>query len=372
MERNGNKGIGAGWFKSNILNKTADDEILEEEEVLEEDKEEIFEDKSKDVDQIKNMLSKNNKDKIVLDLIMPLENLIKDRQMVILNNDDLEDKLRVANEAIDRMKKNIEAQEVRLESRDREIQALENNLSNKQMSYDQLLEDYREFQKISSNEYEDISNRLNMEVNKYKRFNEEVANDQYVSMQKINTLEEKIRSLEIEKQQYLDNYNRVYQEKNDLMKSIDDFTKRMTFSFPTKGEEETRIEEEPRVEEATKKPAPVEKPVITEKKEEFKKNEGLAKSDAAMRFEKAISSKISESQGKTLGQGATIKPGTTISPTTAIKPGTTISPGTTGTRSPEENKETTNSGYPPNATSNQNIMDAINRIRTINTGKAQE
>jgi len=162
-------------------------------------------------------------------------------------------------------------------------------------------------------------------------------------MQKINVLEDKIRSLEIEKQQYLDNYNRVNEEKNKLMKSIDDFTKRMTFTFPTKSEEDAKIEEV--------KEAPVTK---TSAKEE------------------ATSSQVKESE-ETKANPDPVKPGM------SIKPGRTISPGAGKSEAaakpvPQSQAKpaATNNTYTPNPVDNQNIRDAINRIRTINTGKPQE
>ena len=47
-------------------------------------------------------------------------------------------------------------------------------------------------------------------------------------------IEEKIRNLEIENNQYKQQYQKVIDEKNELMKTINDFTERMTFSFSPK------------------------------------------------------------------------------------------------------------------------------------------
>ena len=57
---------------------------------------------------------------------------------------------------------------------------------------------------------------------------------QYKNMLKINELEEIIRNLKIENQQYIQQYEKIVNEKAELMKVINDFTERMTFSFSPK------------------------------------------------------------------------------------------------------------------------------------------
>lgn len=99
------------------------------------------------------------------------------------------------------------------------------------MSYEQLLEDYKEFQNTAKIEYDKIASHLEAERNKYNKLNEQATNAQYQSMLKINELEEKIRTLEIEKQQYAEQYQKVLKEKTELLQTINDFTERMSFSF---------------------------------------------------------------------------------------------------------------------------------------------
>ena len=180
------------------------------------------------------ILSKDKQDKVVQDLIVSLENLIKDRQLIIYRNRSLEDQLSAANETISRMKKDLLKREQLLQEKNKEIRDLENTLTNKQMSYEQLLEDYKEFQENSNVEYERISAQLEAEINKYNKLNEESMEAQYKNMLKINELEEIIRNLKIENQQYIQQYEKIVNEKAELMKVINDFTERMTFSFSPK------------------------------------------------------------------------------------------------------------------------------------------
>jgi len=228
---------GIGWFKSNSLNENPlDQDNVKQEEVFDEERSINMKQNEQVNLQSSNVFSKDNQDKVVLDLIVSLENMIKDRQLILYKSKGLEEQLYIANETISRIKQDLVKRDQLLQEKNKEIRGLESSLTNKQMSYDQLLEDYKEYQNTSNMEYEMISNQLNTEVNKYNKLNEESMNTQYQNMLKINELEEKVRSLETENQQYAQQYQKIYDEKSELMKTINDFTQRMTFSFSPKSD----------------------------------------------------------------------------------------------------------------------------------------
>ena len=222
---------GIRWFKGvlsneNIIEKQQEGEILIEEKIIhtENPVHSLVENNNA-------TLSKDNQDKIALDVIVSLENIIKDRQLLTYKNKGLEEQIQTANETINRFKQEQIKTEQLLQEKSKEIRELENNLTNKQMSYDQLLEDYKEYQLTAKLEYEKISNQLESQIMKYNMLYDESSNTQYQSMLKINSLEDKIRNLEIENEKYAEQYQKIANEKADLMKTINDFTERMSFSF---------------------------------------------------------------------------------------------------------------------------------------------
>ena len=222
---------GIRWFKGvlsneNITEKQQEGEILIEEKVI--PNENLVQSL---VESNHAILAKDNQDKIALDVIVSLENIIKDRQLLTYKNKGLEEQLQASNETINRFKQEQIKTEQLLQEKSKEIRELENNLTNKQMSYDQLLEDYKEFQQTSKLEYEKISNQLETQITKYNMLYEESSNTQYQSMLKINSLEEKIRNLEIENEKYTEQYQKIANEKADLMKTINDFTERIAIHY---------------------------------------------------------------------------------------------------------------------------------------------
>lgn len=181
------------------------------------------------------MFSKDHQDKISLDVIVSIENILKDRQLLTYKNKGLEEQLAAANEAISRYKHEQIKKDQLIQEKSKEIRELENVLTNKQMSYDQLLEDYKEYQLTSNLAYEKLSSQLETEIAKYNKLQEETTNTQYQNMLKINALEDKIRALEIENQKYAEQYRNIVDEKAKLMQTITDFTEKMSFSFTPKG-----------------------------------------------------------------------------------------------------------------------------------------
>lgn len=222
------------WLKGILSNQNQIDQGKEEygaSTVIEEQLSDVEEEyESPDILNDKRLFPKNNQDKISLDMIVALENMLNDRQLILYKNKGLESQLYTANETISRLKHDQAKKEQLLLDKNQEISELESNLTNKQMSYDQLLEDYKDYQYTSSNEYEKVSNQLEKEITKYNKLSEESTNNQYQSMLEIKELEEKIRELEVENQKYIEQCQKILDEKNQLMQSINEFTERMSFS----------------------------------------------------------------------------------------------------------------------------------------------
>ncbi|MFS0673667.1 hypothetical protein [Ornithinibacillus sp. 179-J 7C1 HS] len=231
---------GLGWFKGNRAtgesNEAWENIISEKEEAVATIEEEapVREIHSPAESTNKNYFSKEDQDKVSLDLIVSVENMLKDRQLLRIKQSDLAKRLVEANETISRYKQDLENRDQLINEKNKEIHTLENSLTNKQMSYDQLLEDYKEFQQNSNAEYEKISSQLETAQDKYNKISEEFTNSKYEHMRKVNELEEQIRSMEIENNKYQAQYKQILEEKNELMKTINEFTERMSFSFTAK------------------------------------------------------------------------------------------------------------------------------------------
>lgn len=179
----------------------------------------------------KMLFSRDNQDKAALDLIVAVENLLNDRQLVTFKNKGLQEQLHSAGETISRLKSELNKKELIILDKDKELRKLEEKLTSKQMSYDQLLEDYKEYQHTSNIGIEGLKNQLEKELARYAKLDEEYTKYKYDMMQKTKELEGRIRDLEVENQKTSENYQKIVEEKAQLVQTITDFTERMSFSF---------------------------------------------------------------------------------------------------------------------------------------------
>lgn len=236
------------WFKNPLSNQSDVEneehvikEVEEERQTIEEinedmNMEDVKTDQNQQIDSFEEQVifSRDNQDKIAMDVIVSIESLIKDRQLLSYRYNALVEQLENANETINRYKREQLKKDQIIQDKTKEIRDLEISLTNKQMSYDQLLEDYKEYQLTHNLEYDKLSNQLETEKAKYNKLYEESTKIQAQNLQKINELEDRIRNLEIENQKYLEQYEKIADEKAQLLKTINDFTERMSFSFSQK------------------------------------------------------------------------------------------------------------------------------------------
>lgn len=224
-----------GWLKGVLANKNdeEDHEQNEQNEPIanESANDEVVTVPTNDSPNYNNIFSRENQDKITLDLVVSVENILNDRQIQIFKNKGLTEQLFNANETVTRLKYDINKKEQLILDREREIRQLEETLTDKQMGYDQLIEDYKEYQKNSNLSLDQLKYQLEKENTKYTKLDEEFTKYQYQSMQNVKELEEKIRDLEAENKKLNDQYHRIYDEKAQLLHTINDFTARMSISF---------------------------------------------------------------------------------------------------------------------------------------------
>ncbi|OAB45967.1 hypothetical protein [Paenibacillus glacialis] len=215
-----------GWFKNVLSVRTESENDLM---VIHEGSEVENSEASTDPSKLDYELLKQ--DKTAFDLVVAVENLLNDRQLFQFKSKDTEDQLLNANETINRLKNELSKREHLILEKEKEFRSLEDKLTSKQMSYDQLLEDYKDYQSTSNSGIENLKYQLDKERNKYIQLNEEFSKHQYDSMQKTKELEEELRDSEAENLNISSQYHKVMEEKAQLLQSVTDFTTRMSFSF---------------------------------------------------------------------------------------------------------------------------------------------
>ncbi len=153
---------GMGWFKDimNNPNSVKDHNNEELQEITSNQNEvHVFSSETEEEQPSSNNFQ-DPQDKLSMDLMNSIEKILKDRQLLSYKNKGLEEQLQSSNETIYRLNQDILKKEQFLDESQNVIQDLESKLTNKQMGYDQLIEDYKAYQLSSKTEYEKISNQI--------------------------------------------------------------------------------------------------------------------------------------------------------------------------------------------------------------------
>lgn len=171
------------------------------------------------------------KDKVALDLLIAVDQMMSARDFLRQNVDDLKDRLKHSEDHI----KKLTEEKVHLEQvialKDSEIARLEDQIANRNLNYDQLMEDYQEMQSRLNYEIEELKNSIYIEQERYKKLNESYENLQIENISKVRQLEDKIRELETKNENLQNKYYKIREENVYLLGMFKDFNNRMSSSF---------------------------------------------------------------------------------------------------------------------------------------------
>ena len=171
---------------------------------------------------------KEDEDKITFDLVVAVKNIVNDRQLTVNRLVNIEVQLTDAIEKNIKLKGDMRKKEKEILEAHEFIKTLEDKLMTKQMTYDQLLEDYKHYQDNAKAEIDNVKFSFQKEQEKYVKLTLEAKIHQNEANQKIDQLEEKIRDLEAENKNINEQFQISLAEKNQLLQTINEFTNRFT------------------------------------------------------------------------------------------------------------------------------------------------
>lgn len=222
------------WFKKNLTNKISNDNIIENQNV-EEIVKEVEEPPVVETPQETSVFSKDQLDQINLDLVIAVEHIIKKRHLELVKIKDSEEQISNLENELDKYRYDKSRQEQYISELERRMSNKDDSIVNKQMSYDQLLEDFEDYQAKAREEIDLLKSKLAEEVDKYSKIVQEYIEYKHDSVKKESDYQEEIRILKVEKQELTNRYNTTVQEKNHLLQTIKEFTNRMSVpSFESK------------------------------------------------------------------------------------------------------------------------------------------
>lgn len=176
-------------------------------------------------------LNESNKDKFSLDLVASVEQIIKDRHILKLSISDLESKLSNEKENSNRLRNEKMILEKYIDEKDMEVERLENKITDKQLNFEQLMEDYKELQSSSSTQVNELKYAIDKENSRYESLSKDYNAYKAEKNNNQEKLEEEIRELKAENEKLYMQYKSAHEDKAKLLQTINDFTSHMSSSF---------------------------------------------------------------------------------------------------------------------------------------------
>ncbi|WP_170158473.1 hypothetical protein [Aquisalibacillus elongatus] len=171
------------------------------------------------------------KDKIALDLLVAVDQMMSDRDLVKQNLDEVKDRLKHSDDYVNKLTQEKTQLQKTVEEKDDEIGQLEDQITNRSLKYDQLMEDYQEMQMRLTHEIEELKNNINIEEERYIKLNEAYEREQMENISKVQKLEDKIRELDTKNENLQKKYYKIREENSYLLGMFKDFNNRMSSSF---------------------------------------------------------------------------------------------------------------------------------------------
>ncbi len=175
-----------------------------------------------------NTLTQNADDEVSTRLFASVVSIVEDRRQLLTSLDEYRRYLHDAENTIQDMKLDKRASQLLLEKKEEELEASRRQMAEKQLKYDQLLEDYRQLRSNDAKEFERLQQQIKEIRLSYENLNIDYGRFRTESIRENEKLEAEAREVLVKYHQLLDEYNKLREENTNLMSSIINFTQQMS------------------------------------------------------------------------------------------------------------------------------------------------
>lgn len=183
-----------------------------------------------DAEPPRNTIPVTANDRASQELLLAVEHFIRDREVLKLTNANYQKEIEYLQTKVQRLQQEDGGLKYALREKEEEIREVEGKLVQKQLHYDQLLEEYKELQAMTTAEIKGLKSENGIEKNKYVSLNEEFRSFRAKADRAQLQLEEKLRELDAANKDLQEKYQAALKENAKLIHNISHFTKQFDFS----------------------------------------------------------------------------------------------------------------------------------------------
>jgi chromosome segregation ATPase len=175
------------------------------------------------------------------DLLSEVERFIKDREVLQLTNMEMRGQLDHLEQRVNLLTQEKDKYIYQFLDKEEEIKGIEDALTKKHLIYDQLVEEYKKLQAITSSEISELKSEVEIEQHKYIQLVEEFKNYRTSATKDNDALQERVRRLEAKNKDLKEQVQSKIEENAELMQGINQFSEQFTFTSLNNKKEKTKI-----------------------------------------------------------------------------------------------------------------------------------
>ncbi|MCM3714707.1 hypothetical protein M3202_11520 [Alkalihalobacillus oceani] len=172
-----------------------------------------------------------NSSKEIMNLIVAVEQVAHQYQLTEHKLNQEQDRTRHLSDQLEEQRKEINRLQRTINQKNDNIAVLETKITDKNLKFDQLAEDYNELKSHLTNEIDELKNIITVEQKKFAALNEQYENEMVDWLNKVKQREDRIVALESENTNLIERNDQIKKENRYLLKMVKDFTSRMSAPF---------------------------------------------------------------------------------------------------------------------------------------------
>jgi len=164
------------------------------------------------------------------DLLSEVERFIKDREVLQLTNMEMKGQLEHFEQRVALLAAEKDKYIYQFLDKEEEIKGIEESLTQKHLLYDQLVEEYKKLQAITSSEINELKSEIEIEQHKYTQLVQEFKDYRASTTKDNDALQERVRRLEAKNEDLKEQVQSKIEENAELMQGINRFSEQFTFT----------------------------------------------------------------------------------------------------------------------------------------------
>jgi regulator of replication initiation timing len=164
------------------------------------------------------------------DLLSEVERFIKDREVLQLTNLEMKGQLEHFEQRVALLAAEKDKYIYQFLDKEEEIKGIEESLTQKHLIYDQLVEEYKKLQAITSSEINELKSEIEIEQHKYFLLGQELKEFRDSATKEQDALQERVRRLEAKNGELKEQVQSKIEENAELMRGINKFSEQFTFT----------------------------------------------------------------------------------------------------------------------------------------------